>query len=90
MRPNRAGPAPAAGADALVNATCDGLPPASSAPSLAAFRKHAGAATGAGVFIDPTGLCNLAAHMGRASLAAVAAAAKASLVLLDAPADAGM
>ncbi|KAF5838727.1 Nrap protein [Dunaliella salina] len=79
--------ASAAAADALAHAACDGLPPSSAAPSLATFRKQA-SSSGGGVFIDPSGHCNLAAHMGRASLAAVAAAAKATLALLDAPADA--
>jgi hypothetical protein len=53
-------------ASQLLDAALSGLPAPSTAPPLQLFRKHHPA-----VLIDPTGFCNLAAHMTKSSAALV-------------------
>lgn len=76
--------APGSPAAALVAACAEGVPPPTAAPGVQAFKKAGCAA----VWVDPTGLCNLAAHMSKASVAHVAAAARATLAILESPRDA--
>lgn len=76
------GKAAASEVAAIISAV-SGFPPAEASPGAAAFKK-AGAAA---VWVDPTGWCNLAAHMTKSSVASLVAAARASLTLLESPRD---
>jgi hypothetical protein len=63
---SKGGPHHPGHASQLLEAALGGLPPPSAAPALQVMRKHH-----AGVLVDPTGFCNLAAHMTRSSVALV-------------------